>query len=436
MSTESWRPIEVGQVGPFGTITVASPRDIPADAAVKIALHHGPGGGENSHMWCEVDGVRMESNGTNGCVTGNNALPIDSTYGNDWAYLPGPIEGEQLVTLYGPDLSNNNWSSTAEIAGWLDQTFHKEGFTWMEHKVSEGSYFADAYWPTVRDWCNANNVPVIGYHYVTTDDPHQQAQKFVSNGGGANAMLDFEQNSGNISNFWNVVNAFNAAGVNIALSYIPHWYWQQIGSPDLSQVPGLISSNYVNGSGYASVLYPGDSGAGWAAYGGATPAIWQFTSQALIAGKSVDANAFKGSVDDLVRLLGGTPPVNPPPPNQPQGVPVADATSIQADVSGVDVASGTPDPWRMVASRHERGPADVVNDPARGPWTSEHNGKHYDGHFDAFEQIVPMAEQISWVHTFSDGVERDLGYVLMELMEDMISRRKAAGEPPSAFGTK
>jgi len=92
ITTESWRPVEVGDVGPFGSITVASPADIPADAAVRIALHHGPGGGAASHTWCEVDGHRFESNGSRGCVTDPEALPIDSSYGNDWAYIPGPID--------------------------------------------------------------------------------------------------------------------------------------------------------------------------------------------------------------------------------------------------------------------------------------------------------------------------------------------------------
>ena len=92
MSTESWRPIEVGETGPFGTITVASPADFPSDAVVKVALHHGPGGGANSHMWCECDGVRMESNGDDGAVTGNQAMNVnDTSYANDWHYLPGPI---------------------------------------------------------------------------------------------------------------------------------------------------------------------------------------------------------------------------------------------------------------------------------------------------------------------------------------------------------
>lgn len=95
MSTESWRPIDVGQVGTmFNTVCVADPSHFPRDAAVKIALHHGPGGGANSHMWCEVDGVRMESNGSDGCVTGNQAMSVyDTRYANDWHYIPGPIVG-------------------------------------------------------------------------------------------------------------------------------------------------------------------------------------------------------------------------------------------------------------------------------------------------------------------------------------------------------
>ena len=92
ITTESWRPIEVGQRGPFGTITAASAAAIPADAVVKIALHHGPGGGANSHMNCTVDGVLMESSGDHGvCTTGSGAIPLNSSYWNDWAYLPGPI---------------------------------------------------------------------------------------------------------------------------------------------------------------------------------------------------------------------------------------------------------------------------------------------------------------------------------------------------------
>lgn len=208
------------------------------------------------------------------------------------------------MTLYGPDTSNNNFGSAAQATAFVAQ-LPGQGFSWITQKVSEGDYYRDPYWPVISQWCRQNGFPCIGYHYVTTDSPAAQAQTWKANGGGNFAMLDFEANSGDMTNFWNVVRAFNAAGVHISLSYIPHWYWQQIGSPDLSQVPGLIASDYVPGTGYASSLYPGDESSYWAPYGGATPQLLQFTDAALIGTLSVDANAFRGTLDQLIALLQG-----------------------------------------------------------------------------------------------------------------------------------
>jgi hypothetical protein len=72
--------------------------------------------------------------------------------------------------------------------------------------------------------------------------------------------------------------------------------------------------------GYGSELYAksgGDSGKGWDAYSGKVPAIWQFTSSAKIAGQTTcDANAFRGTLPQLIKLLapGWVPsePVNSP----------------------------------------------------------------------------------------------------------------------------
>ncbi len=98
-------------------------------------------------------------------------------------------------------------------------------------------------------------------------------------------MLDFEAGSGDLDNFWAVADAITAAGAHVALSYIPHWYWQQIGSPSLTGVPGLVASDYVEGSGYASALYPGDDSGFWTGYGGIDPVILQFTDTAQVAGQ-------------------------------------------------------------------------------------------------------------------------------------------------------
>ncbi|SIJ00902.1 Bacteriophage protein [Mycobacteroides abscessus subsp. bolletii] len=164
MSTESWRPIEVGQTGTiFNTICVASPNDFPADAAVKIAIHHGPGGGANSHMWCEVEGIRMESNGSDGCVTGNQARSVyDTSYANDWHYLPGPITGQvgadpagvlaRATGLSAPraaetlpsvtdGLKASQCTNINRIAMWLAQVGHESaGFNATEEYASGAAY--------------------------------------------------------------------------------------------------------------------------------------------------------------------------------------------------------------------------------------------------------------------------------------------------------
>lgn len=94
VSTESWpyntRP---GAVGPYGTVNVARPQDVPRDAAAVVSIHHG-GGGPNSHMNIEVDGTLMESSGSNGvCTRGSGAMEPSNGYWNRWWYLPGPIVG-------------------------------------------------------------------------------------------------------------------------------------------------------------------------------------------------------------------------------------------------------------------------------------------------------------------------------------------------------
>ena len=219
------------------------------------------------------------------------------------------------MTLYGPDLSNNNWSGKApvDIVPWLGQ-LKTQGFSFIEHKVSEGDYYTDPYWPTVYQWAQDNDFVAVGYHYVIGGiDPARQAARYLKNDpskGAAPAMLDFEANSGGIENFHAVWQAFQAAGINVRLAYIPHWYWQDIGSPSLTGVTGLVSSAYYERGNYASAEYldsGGDNGEGWTGYGGATPAIWQFTDSALIAGLNVDCNAYRGSLDDLKILLGVTP---------------------------------------------------------------------------------------------------------------------------------
>lgn len=127
-STEDWRPPSLGgnadpSNGPFGSIMVDDPADFPADAAVLIALHHGDGSAEDSHMWCQVDQLAVETHGScddfpNGATVLNSrdselfndvVLDVhDTSYANNWWYIRGPIieDGTPIPTGPSPVLNS------------------------------------------------------------------------------------------------------------------------------------------------------------------------------------------------------------------------------------------------------------------------------------------------------------------------------------------
>lgn len=99
LSTEAYRYVGgPGAKGPFGTIRVGKPGDIPADAALRIGLMHGPGGGANSHMACTLRGVNIESSGAYGQRVGGPARGYNHSLFGDWFYLPGPLTGSGSST--------------------------------------------------------------------------------------------------------------------------------------------------------------------------------------------------------------------------------------------------------------------------------------------------------------------------------------------------
>lgn len=334
--TGTFSGVPVGATGPFGGILetsqlvcIAHPTDAPPDAAMIIAVLQDPNPA-NAHMICRVQGIDIEMGGNEVAPSGqqldyhtsltnpNCNSVMDTSVFNQWFYLPGldpatpppPTETVPKSVLFGVDISNNNFGGPSSpglgaIPGFVAEVV-KEGFSWIESKVSEGSTFADPTWTTVYRACTDNDILVVGYHYIDTSDPTRQAQNCQAALNGANVpiMLDWETNGGDFNTYEAVWHAFTAAGLNVRLEYIPHWYWQAQGSPDLSMVTGMVSSSWVNGSGFAFDLYPGDSWAGWNGYGNSAPVILQFTNQAQVAGTTLDADAFRGTLDDLKSLLG------------------------------------------------------------------------------------------------------------------------------------
>lgn len=212
------------------------------------------------------------------------------------------------MTIFGPDISS--YEHGLRIADLSD--------LFILAKVTEGTYYRDADWPTFRDAARTAGKLLIGYHFVTGEDPAAQAANLARWIGDKNipVMLDFEPTGNSHPTHAQqlaVADAIKAEGMRVRLSYTPRWYWQQIGSPDLTGLTdrgiGVVSSNYPN----TSIPNPaqdyaadgGDSGPGWASYGGITPLLWQFTD-AGVEQQKMDFNAFRGTVAELAAFLGTT----------------------------------------------------------------------------------------------------------------------------------
>ncbi|MFI6368935.1 C39 family peptidase [Nocardia sp. NPDC050630] len=215
-----------------------------------------------------------------------------------------PAEPMPAALTFGVDISNHQ--------GGLDlSAVAAEGFEFVIAKVSEGDYFRDPEWPRFRDETLAAGKILVGYHYVRADcDIEGQAELFVEHLGdpGIVGMLDHEANSGGVDVLRALHEAIERRGIHIGLTYLPRWYWDQIGRPDLSGLPPLMSSHYgpqPGRAGYASAIYPGHDDIGWAPYGGVPVAIFQFSERGLVAGRSIDVDAFQGTPDQLRNLLTG-----------------------------------------------------------------------------------------------------------------------------------
>lgn len=203
------------------------------------------------------------------------------------------------MTTAFPDVSNHNGAMPL-----------KDGTAACLAKSSEGTGYRDAYYPHYKAEAQRVGALFGAYHFLTAGNAAAQARFAYSIvGPHVPMMIDFEPEydaSGNPLSLPSLTDAvtfrdtYRSLGGLIRLYYLPRWYWAaHLGSPSLAPLAdlALVSSDYT---GYS------DTGPGWDGYGGAQPAIWQYTDKLPYSGQLVDFNAHRGTVSDLAALLGLT----------------------------------------------------------------------------------------------------------------------------------
>jgi hypothetical protein len=210
------------------------------------------------------------------------------------------------MTIFGPDISS--YQSGLSLSRLADASF-------VIAKTTEGTYYTDADYQAWRGQAAQLGKPFVWYHFLSGESTTAQAAHTAANVGDSAlpGMLDAEPGGSYTPSMAQIIDYIDtafAAGLNLRLVYLPRWFWEQIGSPDLSELSArglsLVSSQYPGGSGSPAGIYPGDGAAGWESYGGMTPLIYQFTNQASDGGQSLDYNAFRGTTAQLVTALGSS----------------------------------------------------------------------------------------------------------------------------------
>lgn len=189
------------------------------------------------------------------------------------------------------------------------EAFAREGVQFVFVKATEGASFQDPQFAANAARAAAAGLIVAAYHYLRDNaSAAAQVANIVRTVPKSMPVIpDVEANSGGIKLVRDFVTQLQAAGYRVPLTYLPRWYWQQIGSPDLSGLPSLWSSHYPdNVQGSLSSELAKIPASYWNGYGNLGVTVLQYTSSAVVAGRApLDANAYIGTRDQFAAMLTG-----------------------------------------------------------------------------------------------------------------------------------
>jgi GH25 family lysozyme M1 (1,4-beta-N-acetylmuramidase) len=178
-------------------------------------------------------------------------------------------------------------------------------FAWF--KATQGLSYVDPQYASLVHQARSLGIPYGAYHFLDRNSPGPQAaHAFSIVGVHAPLFVDVERGNSSLigpslRETIDFVHAYRALGGICHLAYLPREYWRDVlNSPDLR----ALSTMEVHLTNAWYTAYS-DSGPGWSAYGGVIPRCWQYTDHYLLAGKGVDANAYRGPLAEFLTMITG-----------------------------------------------------------------------------------------------------------------------------------
>ena len=224
------------------------------------------------------------------------------------APAPRPASGG---VLFGVDVSEHQDGMPLTLAA-------KEGMAYAIIRTTDGTYKDRCYTSHLLDAEDAGLV-TAAYHYLRAPSEGtsvaQQVRASVDVMGAHKrpVWIDVETDAGlHVNDIRACKREFEARGVRVigVYSYVPYWENRIApGEPDSHEFGALWVAAYgANPNGLPAGIYPGNDHRQWAyPLGNQRPVLWQFGSNALVAGHAVDINAFKGTKAQLESLFYGEP---------------------------------------------------------------------------------------------------------------------------------
>lgn len=194
------------------------------------------------------------------------------------------------MTIYLPDVSG------------FQAGINLAGAQAVAIKATQGPGYVSPAYGSQAASAASHGVFQLAYHFIEHGGGAAQADHFYATAGKTPGMVDCEPTFDTHGNYVSIptitdvctyVDRLRARGGIIWWVYLPHWWWEVLGSPDLAPLRqrGLLlwSSAYT---GYSD----SNHAVGWQDYGGMAPLVWQYSASTPFGGLAeVDFSAFRGS---------------------------------------------------------------------------------------------------------------------------------------------
>lgn len=216
---------------------------------------------------------------------------------------------ENMGTIFGVDVSEHQDGMSLAQA-------KREGMDFAIIRTTDGTHRDRCYRSHLEDAEGAGMI-TAAYHYLrnpsegTTVAQQVQASLEVMGDKKRPMWIDVETNAGlHVDHIRACKREFERRGVRVigCYSYVPYWEGRIAPSePDSHEFGAFWVAAYGgNPRGKPRDIYPGDHHRQWDyPLGNQKPALWQFGSNALVAGHAVDINAFRGTRAELEALFTG-----------------------------------------------------------------------------------------------------------------------------------